>query len=118
MPLQTFIIEDKIESWNALIGKHFRSVDKIKSYWKMLTIGALNKYKILPVREFPCEVSIHCKFKHKTKRDIDSLYVKSIIDQIVSSKILPDDNLEFIDKVSFSGETGAKKDQVIVTICS
>ena len=43
------------------------------------------------------------------------MYVKSIIDQIVSSKILPDDNLEFIDKVSFSGETGAKKARCIVT---
>ena len=118
MPIQTFVIEDKIESWNALVGKHFRKVITIKNYWKVLTIKALNEYKIVPVTSFPCEVSIHCKFKYKIDRDIDSVYFKSCLDQMVKSGIFPDDSLKYIDRVAYSGEIGAKKDQIIVTICT
>jgi len=37
---------------------------------------------------------------------------------MVTSKILPDDNLKYVDRVAYSGEIGAKKDEIIITICT
>lgn len=116
MPSQTLILPAKADSWNVLVGKHFRSVVKIKDYWKMLTIQAIQKYNIKPVTSFPCQLSFHCNFKFKKVRDVDAVYCKSICDQLVTSKIIPDDSLAYVDKVTYSGMIGAENDEIIITL--
>lgn len=116
--LQTFTISAKALSWNKLCTAHWRVYSRLANEWKYLALEAIQKAKIKPCTVFPIEVSIHCKWKAKRVHDIDSLYCKAICDQLVASKIIPDDSLEYIDRVAFSGETGCKKDEVIVTLTS
>jgi|CXWK01.1.fsa_nt_gi hypothetical protein len=116
MPSQTLILPAKADSWNVLVGKHFRSVVKIKDYWKMLTIQAIQKYNIKPVTSFPCQIEVQCRFKFKKQRDVDSIYFKACQDQLVTSKILPDDCLQYVDKVTYSGMIGAENDEIIITL--
>ena len=67
-------------------------------------------------KKFPVKIHVHARWKEKRKHDIDSLLFKPILDQIVSSGILPDDSLEYVESVTFSGETGTGKDEMIVFI--
>lgn len=115
---QSFTIRAKAISWNKLCTAHWRVYSRTANEWKYLTIEAIQKAKIAPCTVFPIEVSIHCKWKAKRVHDIDSVYIKFLCDQLKASKIIPDDSLEYIDRVAFSGETGCKKDEVIITLTS
>ncbi len=64
----------------------------------------------------PVELCIHARWKENRRHDIDSLYAKAIIDQMVVDKIIPDDNLNIVQRVSFTGETGQDTDEVCVLI--
>lgn len=118
MPMQTFVIHAKAISWNSVACKHWRVYSKLANEWKMITLAALNKAKVKPCTVFPIEISVHCKWKSKKIHDIDSLFTKSIVDQLKASKIIPDDSLEYVDKISFGGEVGAKSDEIIVVLTS
>jgi Holliday junction resolvase RusA-like endonuclease len=107
---QTFVIQANPNSWNVLIGQHHRVYMEVRDFWKQLTSQALRKFKIKPVQKFPCTLVVHCRFPTDQRRDIDSLYAKAIVDTLVKEKILPDDNLKYLNRVMYSGELGTGKD--------
>lgn len=51
------------------------------------------------------------------RHDIDSLFsAKPVMDVLVTRKIIPDDNLSYVSQVTFTGEIGADRDELVVTI--
>lgn len=104
-------------SWNVLSRKHYRAYMRVFWDWKMATNVAIRESSATKkVVSFPVDILVHARWRQKRRHDIDSLVVKPIIDQIVSSGILPDDSIKFVRSVSFTGETGAEWDEMIIKI--
>ena len=63
------------------------------------------------------DTPVHIKVHTRCKRlgDCDGRSVKAALDAIVACGILPDDNAEFVKKVSFTQEFW-QEDQTIITI--
>jgi len=118
MPFQSFIIPSKAMSWNTVARKHYRVYQKIYLQWKQATFYAAKLANLKPIVQFPAIVSVHCKWKMKRVHDIDSILFKPILDQLVTMGIFPDDSLQFIESVAYSGEIGAKEDEIVITITS
>lgn len=114
---QTLIINAKADSWNVVARKHYRTYMRVCSYWKDLTVEAIQECKIKRVKNYPVRMVIHCRFETNRARDIDSLYVKSIIDTLVKSKVLEGDSLKYLNQVLFSGELNTKQpDQILIRL--
>ena len=110
------IIPCKIIPWNQLIGKHWSVVKRVKDELAKATLAELIKNKIKPHKTFPCTVHFHIRWKEKRRHDIDSVCVKHALDQIIRMEIVPDDSLEYIERVIYTGETGCERDEVEITI--
>jgi len=67
------------------------------------------------VKKINPPVNIHVHSKRKSLADADGLCAKWVIDEIVDSGILPDDNPKNVHSVSFSQEKG-EPEETIVTI--
>ena len=118
MALQTFTIKEKLPSWNTIAGGGKWAYKKAKDTWQGFTYESALEAKLKPITEYPVDVSVHAKWKHNRCHDIDSCYVKPIFDQLVYMGILKDDSLEYVDRVTYSGEIGADEDCVIITLCN
>ena len=112
----TFAIDIKVLSWNSIACKHWRVYKAAADEAKQVTMIAIRNAKLKPIKEFPVSIHFHAKWKNSNKRDVDALYCKAVLDQLVNDKILPDDSLPFISKVIYTGEIKAEKDELIVTI--
>lgn len=114
----TFTINIKPISWNELIRKNHWIVTKISNEFKYATLEAIQKAKIKPFRRDRLPVNIHimCRWKYKKKHDIDAVFAKAAVDQLVISKILPDDSLEYVRSVTYTGAIGCEKDEIVITI--
>ena len=66
--------------------------------------------------EKPVILKIEAHFKDYRRRDPDNLYVKPIIDGIVKSGLLSDDNGEVIDWVCLKTKVKMPSDQIIIFI--
>lgn len=110
------VIPIKPISWNAIACKHFRVYSKIMNSWRWFTLEALSKVKKEKFT-YPVSIHFHAKWKMKKVHDIDDLYGKAVVDQLVASGFLVDDSLEYVRSVTYTGEIGADKDEMIVTIC-
>lgn len=112
----TLEIPIKVLSLNDLLGKSKwvfrRTIDDIH----LATWAAIESSKAKPVRRFPVTVRFHASWKGKQRHDIDALFCKPVLDQIVRSGLLPDDSIKYIAAVVFTGETGAKGDFLRVDI--
>ncbi len=117
---RTLIIDIKALSWNALARKNHWIFTKIANEFKLATVIALRKAKFEPIchDEYPLAISFHSRWKQRRRHDIDSCYAKAVIDQLTLSKIIVDDSLEYIKQVTFTGETGAERDEIILTFRS
>lgn len=115
MQKQLFIVDIKLKSWNEIACKHWRVYKAAADEAKQATWVALNNYGIKPCTG-PVELHVHAKWRGNRRRDIDAVYAKGIVDQMVTDKILPDDNLNIVTSVLYTGETGANKNEVIVTL--
>lgn len=118
MSFQSFTIKEKPLSWNTVARKHYRVYQKLFNAWKQYTFYAVKEAGIEKIQSYPVSISVHCRWKQKRVHDIDSILYKPIQDQLVSMGILTDDSLQFVDSVAYTGEIGAKNDEMIVTICS
>lgn len=114
---QTLIINAKADSWNVVARKHYRTYMRVCSYWKDLTVEAIQKCKIKPVKKYPIVILIHCEFETNRDRDVDSVYVKSIVDTFVKRKIIVDDCLRYVRGCFTTGEQNTKRpDQMIIRL--
>jgi len=102
-------------SWNKIATKSYWVYSNLSNEWKKATMSALTKVK---KEKFTVPVSIHmhARWKMKKVHDIDDLFGKAIVDQLVTDGILKDDSLEYVKSVTYTGETGADKDEIIVEI--
>ena len=94
------VIDHKFESLNNYINKCRTNVyvaNKLKQQETMLS--ALMFSKIPPITEFP--ISLTFKWHMKSKiADLDGRFPKNIIDGLVKSKRIPDDNVKYIQKIT------------------
>ncbi len=113
---RSFIIPIKCVPWNQVATKSYWVYSKIGNDMKLATLYALKASKLPVVSHYPVTMHYHIKWKQKRRHDLDSLFLKHANDQIVASGILIDDSLEYVSKVIYTGETGADRDEIIVTI--
>lgn len=111
-----FTVRLKAKSWNSIACKHFRVYKAAADEAKMATRAAIIEHKLEPVTEFPVAVWFHAKWTRNGRRDIDALYCKAVLDQLVLSGILPDDNLKYVNCAVYTGETKSDADELVVKI--
>ena len=102
-------------SWNVLARQNHWKYTKMFNEMKQMTWYAIRAGK-KEVFTSPVHIYVHARWKQKRRHDIDSLCFKPILDQIVADGILKDDSIEYVKSVTYTGETGADKDEIIVTI--
>lgn len=115
------IIENfKCPSWNEMQVKHWVLRADDRNALKMLAYNAVRKLFVDPIEAItftdPVNVMIEAHFKLSNRRDPDNLYVKPIIDGIVKSGLLPDDNGEVIKSLTLSTKIKMPSDQIIILI--
>lgn len=73
--------------------------------------------KIQKLKPFtkPVKVTVHCSWEWNRRHDIDSVLVKPVLDALVESGYLVDDNLNYVRSVTFTGETGAESDGMVLS---
>lgn len=94
------LINNKFKSINEYINEcrtNFYVANKTKQQETMLS--ALAFAKIPPITKFPIELIFYWHIKTKTS-DLDGRLPKNIIDGLVRSKRIPDDNVKFISKIT------------------
>ena len=115
MTMIKVIINHKFESINNYINAcrtNYRVANKIKQ--EETRLSALAFTKIPPIKNYPIELVFRWHIKNKTS-DLDGRLPKNIIDGLVRSKRIPDDNVKYINKITheYIGDT---KDYVEVEI--
>lgn len=88
----------------------------MKDEMGILAFFAIKEAGIRPYMS-PIEIEVHAKKRHKRKFDLDNLYFKAVQDQLVELGIVKDDTLDHITKISYTGEVGADRDGLLVTLC-
>lgn len=113
-----FTIPLKPLSWNALVRKHYRTVTALADEWKNATAIAARAAHIprIPDSWYPLSVSFHAEWTYRKVHDIDSLYLKPVLDALKAVRIVPDDSLAYISHVEVTGAIGAARDALTVTI--
>lgn len=100
-------INHKFKSMNDYIRQcrtNYYIANKTKQQETMLS--ALAFAKIQPIKNFPIELTFYWHIKTKTS-DLDGRLAKNIIDGLVRSKRIPDDNVKYIQKIThiYIGDT-------------
>lgn len=103
-------------SLNELFGMHRFARAKYTKERKEEVAWICKTLKDKPT-VFPVEVSILIISKSKHKKDCDNYLggAKSLMDGLVLGGVLPDDNTDYISKISLSIQYG-EKDQTIITL--
>ena len=94
------IINNKYKSLNEYIyecRKNYYLANQTKQKETMLS--ALAFTKIPPINKFPIELIFYWHMKSKIA-DLDGRVPKNIIDGLVRSKRIPDDNVKYIRKIT------------------
>ena len=112
----TFDINLKVLSLNNLLRKNKWTCKRATDEAKEAAFYAIKQAKLKPIKQFPVVITFHAVWKNKIRRDVDDLFTKPIVDQLVRSGILPDDSLAYVSKVVFTGEIGMKRDHLVVHI--
>ena len=113
----------KCPSWNEMQIAHWKKRGIDRDDLKELVIGCLFsqytraefKRRVLEMKK-PADVRIEAFFKSAQRRDPDNLYVKPILDALVNSGMLSDDNGEFVDSVTLKSKTKAGEDKIIIYV--
>lgn len=94
------VIDYKFESLNNYINAcrtSYHVANKIKQ--KETTIAALEFIKLPKIQQYPIEIVFKWHIKNKTS-DLDGRLAKNIIDGLVKSKRIIDDNVKYIQKIT------------------
>lgn len=110
------IVPLKPYSWNVLVRKHYRVVQKFKDEWHDAILGLIRAKGLPRLLSYPVTIYVEAHWKFKKRHDIDSLCTKFAIDALVKGGVLDDDDLTHVDKVVFTGKTGQLEDQLIIEI--
>lgn len=98
-----FVIPYKLISINQWAAWHWTEKGKHKSTIQT-TVWATIKEAAFPKPKTPVALEITGYFKHKKKKDIDNYSggstIKAIIDGIVDSGLIPDDNTDYVSSLS------------------
>ena len=113
---QVIVIPMKPQSWNVLVRKHYRVVQKFKDDWREATWAAIASTHVKRVSEYPVSLLIHASWKFKKRHDIDSLATKFCVDSLVEFGVLVDDDTTHVASVTFTGAIGQAKDELRITI--
>lgn len=92
-------IKYKFDSINNYINEcrtNYHVANKTKQQETMLSALAFSK--IPPIKKFPIELIFYWHIKSKTA-DLDGRLPKNIIDGLVRSKRIPDDNVKYIQRI-------------------
>jgi len=110
-----FVIENhKAVSWNKLYSsKHWTVRSKLANYIHTLMLESIGRRRLTV--KFPVDISIRAYYKDKRRRDSDNICSKLYIDGLVP-KILPDDNVKYVRKVTTQAIIGAEEDKVVLEI--
>ena len=93
------LINHKFESMNEYINKCRRNkymANKVKQQETMLSALAFSK--ISKIEKYPIELKFKWHMKSKIA-DLDGRFAKNIIDGLVKSKRIPDDNVKYIQRI-------------------
>jgi hypothetical protein len=93
-------INYKFESMNSYIGicrANYHYANKIKQ--KETQLSALAFSKIPPITKYPIKLVFNWHMKSKIA-DLDGRLAKNIIDGLVRSKRIPDDNVKYIQEIT------------------
>ena len=93
-------INHKYESLNSYIGicrANYHYANKIKQQETELSALAFSKIPV--IRKFPIELVFKWHIRNKTS-DLDGRLPKNIIDGLVRSKRIPDDNVKYIQRIT------------------
>ena len=94
------IIDHKFKSMNEYINEcrtNYYVANKTKQQETMLCALAFSK--IPRINVFPIEIIFNWHIKTKTS-DLDGRLAKNIIDGLVRSRRIPDDNVKYIQKIT------------------
>jgi len=92
-------IKYKFESINSYINKcrtNYHIANKLKQ--KETELSALAFSKIPVIKKFPIKLTFYWHMKSKVA-DLDGRLPKNIIDGLVRSKRIPDDNVKYIQEI-------------------
>lgn len=109
------LINHKFKSMNEYINEcrtNYYVANKTKQQETMLSALAFSK--IPPIKKFPIELIFYWHIKTKTS-DLDGRLPKNIIDGLVRSKRIPDDNVKYIQRITHE-YIGDNQDYVEVEI--
>lgn len=96
---ESVIIDYKFESINNYINAcrtNYHIANSIKQ--KETGLAALEFAKLPKVEKFPIKIKFKWHIKNK-QCDLDGRLAKNIIDGLVKSKRIPDDNVKYIQKI-------------------
>ena len=94
------LINNKFKSLNEYINEcrtNYYIANKTKQKETMLSALAFSK--IPPIKNYPIELIFYWHIKNK-QSDLDGRIPKNIIDGLVRSKRIPDDNVKYIQKIT------------------
>ena len=94
------LINNKFKSLNEYINEcrtNYYIANKTKQKETMLSALAFSK--IPPIKNYPIELIFYWHIKNK-QSDLDGRIPKNIIDGLVRSRRIPDDNVKYIQKIT------------------
>ena len=92
-------IDYKFDSVNEYIGKcraNYHYANKVKQ--QETNLSALMFYKLPKIEKYPIRLIFRWHMKSKTA-DLDGRLPKNIIDGLVRTKKIPDDNVKYIQEI-------------------
>ena len=98
--MMKIIINHKFKSINDYVNEcraNYHIANKTKQQETMLSALAFSKLPVIHV--FPIELIFKWHMKYKTA-DLDGRLAKNIIDGLVRSRRIPDDNVKYIQKIT------------------
>ncbi|MEA2037132.1 MAG: hypothetical protein U9O94_06460 [Nanoarchaeota archaeon] len=97
-------------------GRHWSKRKDEADLIHTLVWAAINEQKISPITKFPVDIYVTAYYKYKHRRDGGNVSEKELVDGLVMSKILPDDDTKHIRWSATRAIIGAKEDKVIIDI--
>ncbi|CAB4128305.1 hypothetical protein UFOVP103_34 [uncultured Caudovirales phage] len=85
---------------NTFRNAHYFQLNKEKIEWEKIVSVAVNQQNIIPVDR--CNITMEFYFKDKRRRDPDNYAccAKFILDGLVKSKIMQDDNFAVVESLT------------------
>ncbi len=112
-----FVIYEKPQSWNTLARKNYWTYKKVFEAWHYLTHQALTAVKAKPING-PVRLVVVARWKGKTRRDVDNILLKPIIDAMVAYGVLSDDDTTNITEITTRGLTGQEAESLSIELIS